>query len=114
MKVEFYLSEKVLRGYVSCIYCRRGYFTNYEDIKFHFDYDCRKICVSEHCKCKRCDMYSVFIVNDNYNVHLNQTNALPYYTEGPIEYWSTNVPCIIVREWNGNWLYVNLSAIDAA
>jgi hypothetical protein len=114
MKIEFYLSEKVLSGFVSCIYCFKGPFTNYEDVKFHFDYDCRKICVSENCKCNKCLKYSFWIVNDFFNVYLNQKNALDYYTEGPKEFWNADVPRIIVREWNGSWQYYDLSTIDAA
>ena len=114
MKVEFYLSEKVLSGFVSCIYCLKGPFTNYEDVKFHFDYDCRKICVSETCKCKKCDLNSHWLVNDFYNVFVNQTNALSSYTEGPKEYWNADVPRRSVRDWTGNWQYYTLSTIDAA
>ena len=114
MKIEFYLSEKVLSGSVSCIYCLKGPFTNYEDVKFHFDYDCRTICVSESCKCRKCHLCSLWMVNDNYTVYVNQTNAYSYYTEGPKVYWNTDIPCIVVREWNGSWQYYDLSTIDAA
>ena len=114
MKIEFYLSEKVLNGSVSCLYCSKGPFTNYEDVKFHFDYDCRKICTSENCQCRKCDLYGLWKVNDNYTIYVNQRNALSYYTTGPKKYFDAEVPCIIVREWNGSWQYYDLSTIDAA
>ena len=114
MKIEFYISEKVLLGYVSCAYCFQRPFTNYEDVKFHFDYDCLKICVSEKCDCNRCYLYGHWRVKDLVNVHVNQKNALLYYTEGPKEFWACSKPQIIVREWNGCWKFLDLSTIDAA
>ena len=113
MKIEFYLSEKVLSGSVSCLYCSKGPFTNYEDVKFHFDYDCLKICVSENCKCNKCSGHSLWRVNDNYTIYIHQNNAHSYYSESPKQFWDTNIPCIIVRK-DGRFQYYHLSTIDAA
>ena len=112
MKIEFVVSEKVLIGFVSCGYCYKRPLSNYEDVKFHFDYDCPKICVSETCECRACFLYSYMRLNDLCNIHLNQNNALEYYTIGPAKFWGFTEPHILVREWNGSLQWKKI--IDAA
>jgi len=96
MKIELYVSEKILNGLVSCAYCFKP-FTNYEDVKIHFDCDCKKICISKACACEKCYFYSYLKVNDCTNVYVNQNSAFYYYVTGPAQFWGVDEPFLLIR-----------------
>ena len=95
MKIESYVSEKILSGQVSCAYCFK-HFTNYEDVTFHFNFDCKEICISKTCTCEKCYLYSYLKVNDCINVYVNQNSAFYYYVRGPIKFWGIDEPFLLM------------------
>jgi len=107
MNIAFYCSEKVLSGIVFCSYCLKGEFSNYEDVKFHFDFDCKNICVLETCNCTKCQPLTYLKKKNYQDVFLNQTNALSYYTEGPLKFWGFKEATLIVRLRDRSLLGIN-------
>jgi hypothetical protein len=96
MQIQFYVSEKVLNGFVSCAYCLNSEFNNKEDVQFHFDYDCKYICVSNTCNCQKCNPYSYLRISNYHTVYVNQNNASIYFTQGPRQFWGINEPYFLV------------------
>ena len=96
LKVYFYFSEKILSGFVGCIYCGKKDLYHFVNTFNHFNFECKDIC-DTHCECSKCsDPLPQGKLFDCENIYLNRKSADTYFFPSVTNLWGIHEPCFLV------------------